>query len=132
MMTIWRVAVGSIALSCIATGVLAAAVTVAARYSLRRKVGGPNGQPQPIIHFRTQQQPILLGLAQVWVLSALRHHSTSIFLQDDLDFRVRHGVATAVKATMLGHLQTSTYNLSERCGAQGLFEYNQITRLQVS
>jgi len=85
----------------------------------------------PIIRFRTQQLPILHAVAQTIVLDAYGKDAVRRFLQPNLDPRVRHGIAAALKAAMVQHCQSTLYALSERCGAQGLFEHNQIIQSQL-
>ena len=128
---IWRVGVGSLALSLTTIPALKTSAYVAGRYSLRRTVTGANGVPIPIIEFRTQQSPILHTLAQVFVLEAYAKEAVGHFMNTDLDMRVRHGIAASVKAVMVYHCQRSLYDLAERCGAQGLCEHNQIIATQV-
>ncbi|EMD40441.1 hypothetical protein CERSUDRAFT_130285 [Gelatoporia subvermispora B] len=128
---IWRVGVGSLALSTLSITAMKASVYVAGRYSLRRTVTGTDGAPLPIIAFRTQQLPIFHTLAQVYVLEAYAKDAGRRFIQPDLDPRVRHGIAATLKAVMVQHCQSSLYSLAERCGAQGLFEHNQIIESQL-
>ena len=79
---------------------------------MRRKVTGKHGQP---ISFRTQQLPILYTLAQVFVLEAFAKDAAERFVVRGLDPH---------------HVQCSLFALAERCGAQGLFEENQIIASQ--
>lgn len=129
---IWRVGVGSLVLSSVTVPILKASAYVAGRYSVRRTVTGADGKPTAIIGFRTQQLPILHTLAQAFVLEAYSRDAAERFLAPNLDPRVRHGIAAALKAVTVLHCQQSLYSLSERCGAQGLFEHNQIIASQVS
>ncbi|TCD66582.1 hypothetical protein EIP91_001139 [Steccherinum ochraceum] len=133
MKVIWRVTVGSLALSNQVLTVIRVSAYIAGRYSLRRTVTGPGGKPMPIISFRTQQLPIFHALAQAKVLDAYAKDSAQRFSSPDadLDPRVRYGIAAAFKAVMMQHCQSSLFTLAERCGAQGLFEYNQIIQLQL-
>jgi acyl-CoA oxidase len=108
-----------------------ASIYVAGRYSMRRKVTGARGQPTPIISFRTQQLPILHALAQVFVLEAFAKDAAERFVARGLDPRIRYGIAAVFKAVMVHHVQSSLFALAERCGAQGLFEENQIIASQV-
>ncbi|KAH8085460.1 putative acyl-CoA oxidase [Cristinia sonorae] len=128
---IWRVGVGSLALSNLTIAALRASVYVAGKYSIRRTVTGTDGKPMPIIAFRTQQIPILHTLAQTFVLDAYGKDAAQRFVQPDLDPRVRHGIAATLKAVMVQHCQSDLYSLAERCGAQGLFEHNQIIQSQL-
>lgn len=131
MKVILRVIVGSLALSSQTISVIRTSAYVAGRYSIRRTITGPDGKPIPIIAFRTQQLPILHALAQGFVLDAYGKEAALRFSSPDLDPRVRYGIAAALKAVMVQHCQSSLYCLAERCGAQGLFEHNQIIQLQL-
>ncbi|KAF9457437.1 hypothetical protein BDZ94DRAFT_1292410 [Collybia nuda] len=101
--SIWRVAVGSLSLAALAIPNLQISALIAARYSQRRTVATPGGRV-PLITFTTSHAP-------------------------DLDPRVRHGVATAMKVVAVQHAQEGNLELSERCGNQGLFGHNQMATL---
>ncbi|KAH9832614.1 acyl-CoA oxidase [Rhodofomes roseus] len=126
LQAIWRVGVGTLSLSVITIPLLQIATLIAFKYSVRRKIGAPDGAPLPIISFRTQQMPIFHAAAQVYVLQALSKHIVLRFADTTADHRVRHAAATIFKAATMRQCQTLHLELSERCGAQGLFAYNQI------
>ncbi|KAJ3992544.1 acyl-CoA dehydrogenase NM domain-like protein [Lentinula boryana] len=127
--SIWRISTGGLALSLGTVSFLSVGVYIAGKYSLRRMVSGPaKGSKMPIIGFRTQQLPILHGLAQIHVLQALSKVAIPLFRNQNLHMFVRHGISTIFKATALQHCQSTLLALEERCGAQGLFGYNQIVR----
>jgi acyl-CoA oxidase len=126
-----RVRVGTLCLSTVAIGALKLAAFIAGKYSLRRIVTGKGGSPIPIISFRTQQRPILHVLAQTIVLEAYAKDMTQRYLDLSVDPRVRDGLAAALKVVAVQAAQMGLYELSERCGAQGLFDYNQIIQLQL-
>lgn len=130
--SIWRVTIGTLALSTLAVPSLAVSTYVAAKYSMRRTVTDAVGQARPLWSFRTQQFPILHALSQVYVMRAYATEAIRLFKDDALDIRVRMGIASALKAVMTTQSQASLVLLSERCGAQGLFEHNQIISIQVS
>ncbi|KAI0292233.1 acyl-CoA dehydrogenase NM domain-like protein [Multifurca ochricompacta] len=123
---IYRVAVGTIALSALGIPSLQVASYIAARYSLRRHVVDAGGVSKPIISFRTQKQPILTAVAQSFVLEAMHKQSVAWFMDPALDPRVRHAVATVHKVMMIQTAQAANFILGDRCGAQGLFESNQL------
>ncbi|TDL26559.1 acyl-CoA dehydrogenase NM domain-like protein [Rickenella mellea] len=131
MTCIWRVTVGSLALSALAVPTVAVGTHIAARYSMRRTITGPTGQPFSIWNFRTQQLPIVRALAQVYVMKAHALEAIRMFKDTDIDVRTRMGIAASVKAAMIQHTQSSLFALSERCGAHGLFEHNQIIATQL-
>ncbi|THH00846.1 hypothetical protein EW026_g1719 [Hermanssonia centrifuga] len=126
LMRIWRVSVGTLSLSLVAMSTLKIASHIAFFYSKRRTVGGPENSRVPILSFRTQQIPVFTAVARAYVLDAFSRRAIQLFMDDSLDIRVRHGIATCFKAATLHCAQESAILLSERCGAQGLFGHNQI------
>lgn len=110
------------------------ATFIAGHYSLRRTVVDhqEENSKRPIISFRTQKIPITTALAQSFVLPAFHDEATSIFRDMSFDPRVRHAIASIFKVTTVQHTLASTLVLGDRCGAQGLFEANQITAMNVS
>jgi acyl-CoA oxidase len=131
LQVIWRVGVGSIALSTLTVPAIKVAAYISGKYSLRRTVTGHDGKPMPIIKFRTQQLPILHALAQSQVLEAYVKEAAAVFIDPDTPFLTRLGIATSLKAVMVQAAQSNLYVLAERCGAQGLYQYNQIIEYQV-
>lgn len=132
LLSIWRVSVGGMALASTAIPVLQTVSYIALKYSLRRMVRPQGDTLRPILSFRTQQLPIFTALAQSYVLKSFHQWAIPIFVDENNDPRVQHGISTCLKAVMLQHCQASLLLLSERCGAQGLFAYNQMSRLHVS
>lgn len=106
-------------------------IYVAGKYSLRRHVIGPDGSPKSIISFRTQQRPILRGIAQALIFDAFAQASVKIFMDQKIEYRVRYGVAATFKAVLAQAAQSTLFALAERCGAQGLFQYNGIIESQL-
>jgi acyl-CoA oxidase len=124
--SIWRIAVGTLALSAVAIPALQVSSTIAYRYSCRRKITGPDGNLMPIISIRTQQAVVFAAIAQAYVLKAFYKHAVALFLSSSTSPKVKHGIATVFKAVALRQAIDSQSALSERCGAQGVFDYNQI------
>ncbi|TCD65983.1 hypothetical protein EIP91_001930 [Steccherinum ochraceum] len=124
----WRIAIGSMALGCLAIPLMQIYTTIGVKYSLRRHVG-PSSARMPIMAFRTQQIPLVAAIAQVHVLQAYAEWAIKLFRDTSLPMRVRHGLATVLKAVMVQHSQAAAMAISERSGAQGLFAHNQITNL---
>ncbi|EKM53857.1 uncharacterized protein PHACADRAFT_145387 [Phanerochaete carnosa HHB-10118-sp] len=123
--SMWRVVCGTIATGCLALPIMKCYATIGAMYSLRRYVGEPNDR-LPIMHFRTQQIPILTLTAQVYVMEAFVQWCTSVFSDITIDYRIRHAIAGILKTTIIGHSNAGGIAISDRCGAQGLFEHNQM------
>lgn len=129
--SIWRVSCGTMAFGYLTLSMMKAFATIGTMYSLRRHVGGPKDRV-PVMHFRTQQAPILTLTAQIYVMDAFVRSCTKLFQDTSVDYRVRHAVAGIAKATIVGHAYAGGLAVSERCGAQGLFAHNQMTTLLVS
>ncbi|KAH9930206.1 acyl-CoA dehydrogenase NM domain-like protein [Fomitopsis serialis] len=128
---IWRVSVGSLALGTMAIPLLSVNAYLAARYSLRRLVTGAGGAPVSIMSFRTQHGPILHALAQVAVMKAHAKAAIDLYTDSSIDPRVRDGIAAAAKASMTRHAWASLSNLSERIGAHGVFEHNNVLQSEL-
>jgi|SRR5216683_7448252 len=128
---IYRVAVGTIALSSLGIPSLQVASYIAARYSQRRRIIDASGVSKPIISFQTQKQPILSAVAQAFVLQAMHKQAVAWFMDPAIDPRVRHAIATVHKVTMIQTAQAANFTLGDRCGAQGLFETNQLPAMHV-
>jgi acyl-CoA oxidase len=129
---IYRVAIGTIALSSLGIPSLQVASYIASRYSQRRYVVDASGISKPIISFQTQKQPILTAVAQSFVLQAMHKQAVAWFMDPVLDPRVRHAVATVHKVAMIQAAQAANLTLGDRCGAQGLYEANQLSAMHVS
>jgi acyl-CoA oxidase len=126
MVSLFRVAVGSVALTSMSVSGYLLCATIGARYSLRRTVLGSSQIPAAIITFRTQQIPIFTALAQGHVLHAFDAWAVTQFRDTEADPRVRHGIAICFKLVAIQLCQAAMLSISERCGAQGLFDYNQM------
>ncbi|KAI0372497.1 acyl-CoA oxidase [Pilatotrama ljubarskyi] len=129
--TLWRVGIGSLSLAAMVAPGLKMAAYIGATYSLRRTVesGARRGERVPIISFRTQQLPILHALAQGFVLEAFFWRATA-WLADAVPVEekiyLRNAICTIVKATMIGHWRRTGITIVDRCGAQGMFDHNQL------
>jgi acyl-CoA oxidase len=131
LMSIWRIAVGTLSLAMVTVPMMKIASTIAYRYSCRREVG-VEGARQSILSFRTQQLPIFYAIATAGVFEAFANWAAPLFSDSRLDMRVRHAIATCAKAILVSNHQSMNLLLSDRCGAQGLFNYNQIIGYHVS
>ena len=129
--SMWRVVCGTMAIGCLALPAMKCYATIGAMYSLRRHVGAP-GHRVPIIHFRTQQIPIVTLTAQVYVMEAFIQWCTRFFSDTTIDYRVRHAIAGILKTVTVGHANAGVIAVSDRCGVQGLFAHNQLTVMHVS
>ncbi|KAE8342250.1 hypothetical protein BDV24DRAFT_150490 [Aspergillus arachidicola] len=84
------------------------AVVVAGKYSLRRQITRQNSKPVPIISLYTQRLPISNGIPVI-----------------------QQAISFTFKAVLCQASQSMFHALSERCGAQGLWEYIQIIGSQL-
>ncbi|CAI7626727.1 unnamed protein product [Penicillium glandicola] len=103
----------------------------AARFSQNRLISGQDGSPMAVIEFRTQHMPILYAIAQYSVLEAFLVSAATAFREQSVDPRVRHGIATALKAAALGHFSKSVSAMNERCGWHGHYEHNQLLQVEL-
>ncbi|KAJ5951126.1 uncharacterized protein N7479_009539 [Penicillium vulpinum] len=129
--SIWRIGVGTLALPLNMISVMKRAVFVAGKYSQRRHISGPDQKLKPIISFPTQYGPILHALAQIFVFEAYARRSIQYFQDTNLAPPVRHAMGTMSKAVLYKTSQACLFTLSERCGAQGLYENNHIIESMV-
>ncbi|THG95143.1 hypothetical protein EW026_g6459 [Hermanssonia centrifuga] len=126
--SMWRVVCGTIAIGSLVLPIMKCYATIGAMYSLRRQVGTPDKRI-PIMHFRTQQIPILTLTAQVYVMEAFVQWCTKLFSDTTMDARVRHAIAGILKTTIVGHANAGGIAIADRCGVQGLFAHNQLTTM---
>lgn len=127
---IQRASVGTLSLSTVNIPCLKVSAYIAAKYSQRRTVTGPDGQQMPIIKYRTQQQPILHALAQAVVFEAAAKYCANLFVTSK-EASAKSTVAIAFKVAIQAATQDTLTQLADRCGAQGLFEHNTIIRNQM-
>ncbi|KAJ7649473.1 hypothetical protein DFH06DRAFT_1193252 [Mycena polygramma] len=130
--TIWRTAVGGLALGASMIPAIERAGYIAGRYSQRRTVGVPNAPRVQILSFRTQHAPILVALAQSFVAKEFLKVTLVNFKNEESDLAVRMAWGTILKATLVDHGKIATSVLSSRMGAQGLFAHNEICSLHTS
>ncbi|KAJ7453159.1 hypothetical protein FB451DRAFT_1281868 [Mycena latifolia] len=130
--TIWRTAVGGLALGASMIPAIERSGYIAGRYSQRRTVGVPNAPRVQILSFRTQHAPILVALAQSFVAKEFLKVTLANFKDENNDLAVRMAWATILKATLVDHGKIATSVLSSRMGAQGLFAHNEICSLHTS
>ncbi|KAI1392473.1 putative acyl-CoA oxidase [Hypoxylon trugodes] len=125
-----RVSVGTLSFSMGNIPALRQAAYIAGTYSLRRHVAGNSpSQRVPIIRFSTQYRPILNALSQALVFDAFAEDAIKMFCQGGLSSAVNHSVATCFKATVGPATQITLVQLADRCGWQGLFNYNRIIEM---
>ncbi|OAQ59041.1 acyloxidase [Pochonia chlamydosporia 170] len=126
---IWRVSVGTLSLSIMGVSAINLASNIALTYSRRRVTSaGSSGERIPILQFSTQKRPIVKGLVSSIILKAFANWTIDQFMSPTLVGDVRRAIATVFKATVMKQARVLT-ELSERCGWQGLYAFNQISEL---
>lgn len=130
---IHRISIGTLALSITSVPVLKLGTQITALYSQRRHVaGGREGRGRvPIMSFSTQQRPIMDGWVYGIILDAYARWTVKEFMSPDHSTPVRHALGTLFK-TVATRASRVLVELSERCGWQGLFPYNQVNELALS
>lgn len=128
---VWRIPLGTLAVTAPWISSIKAAAFIAGRYSMHRSLLGKGTDPVPIISFRTQQWPIAHATAVGLVMSNWFPMVTKQSADKSMDHHVRHGLAVIVKTTTCRHFQRCVPEVSERCGAQGTFECNYMARIEV-
>ena len=127
-----RVIVGSLSMGAFAISAMRIATCVAGRYSLRRTVTDPStGKPRRIATFSSQYLPLMTALSQFFVSQSFSRKAHQLFVSLP-DPSQKHFIAAAFKATVMKHCHDMTRILADRCGAQGIFEVNQIAAIHVS
>ncbi|PYI11763.1 acyl-CoA dehydrogenase NM domain-like protein [Aspergillus sclerotiicarbonarius CBS 121057] len=84
----------------------------------------------PIISFRTQQLPILHALAHTAMIQPFATELISRFCDSTNSPSDRQAIGVICKAVFIQHGQQSFASLIERCGAQGMFDHNQLFNLE--
>jgi alkylation response protein AidB-like acyl-CoA dehydrogenase len=127
MRQIYRVPIGTLSLSITHIPVLHQSALIAGTYSMRRHVASDfSGDRTPIIKFSTQYRPILDAIVQSLAYDAFAEEAIAMFMNDKLSGEVRHAVGVCFKASVSPDAQITLTELADRCGWQGLFEYNKI------
>ena len=127
-----RVVVGSLSMGAIAISAMRIVTCVAGRYSLRRTVfDASTGKPRQIATFSSQYIPLMTALSQSFVSQSFSRKAHQLFVSLSNPVQ-KHFIAATFKATVMGHCNDMTRILADRCGAQGMFEVNQIAAIHVS
>ncbi|KAJ0126998.1 Uncharacterized protein HZ326_29899 [Fusarium oxysporum f. sp. albedinis] len=125
-----RVAVGTLSLSILGISAIRVGTRIASLYSERRTITSPDGHSTiPIISFSTQQRPIVEGWVQGKVLTAFARWTVGMC--PDPSHPAQHALATIFKTTVI-KASRDLRDLTERCGWQGLFAFNQISELDLT
>ncbi|KAH8669245.1 hypothetical protein BGZ61DRAFT_498083 [Ilyonectria robusta] len=129
---IWRVSIGTLSLSIMGVSAIKVGTHIAGTYSQRRTITAPDGHTRvPIMSFSTQKRPIIEGWVQGKILELYAHWTVKAFMNADHGPLTRHALATIFKSTVV-RASRILNELTERCGWQGLFAYNQISELALT
>jgi len=127
-----RVIVGSLSMGAFAMSAMRIATYVAGRYSLRRTViDASTREPRQIATFSSHYLPLTTALSQFFVSRSFSRKAHQLFTSLS-NTTQKHFIAATFKATVMKHCHDMTRILADRCGAQGMFEVNQITVIHVS
>lgn len=126
---IHRVTVGTLCLSTSNATVLRVAGSIAGRYSAQRRVGAPKSVS--ILSFSTQYGPIARVLAHAIVFDKYAVEAVQFFVANVGNPDMQNVIAGVFKTTVLSFTQKALSELVDRCGWQGLYAHNQVSRLLV-
>jgi acyl-CoA oxidase len=127
MHAIHRVTVGTLCLSTSNAIVLRVAGCIAGRYSAQRRVGAPKSVP--ILSFSTQYGPIARILVHAVVFDNWAIESTKMFMANIGKLDMLNVIGGVFKTTVLTYTQKALSDLVDRCGWQGLYAHNQVSKL---
>lgn len=131
---IWRVGVGSIALTAVVIPGLKIGAYILAEYSKRRTIGGVDERRVPLISFSTQYGPVFHALSRAWVLESFFNKLRHAFVDPPTSLanqELRNALSTVFKTVAIRLWRDTNSSLIDRCGAQGLFEHNQLITAEV-
>ncbi|KAG7441051.1 acyl-CoA dehydrogenase NM domain-like protein [Guyanagaster necrorhizus] len=124
-----RVISGTLSMGAVGISSMRISSYIAAKYSLRRRVvDSYTRQPREIMSFVTQYTPVLTAIAQTLVLAVFAETSREMYVIAE-DLASKHFIAAIFKTIVMKLTSTATLTLGIRCGAQGLFEVNQLSVL---
>ncbi|TFY70717.1 hypothetical protein EVG20_g2294 [Dentipellis fragilis] len=125
-----RVISGTLSMGALGLSAMRIGSYVAGQYSLRRTVvDAGSGLTRPIASFSTQYTPVLTAIAQTMVFQAFAQEARARFADKSASLPMKHFVAAVFKTTVIKHTKETLLGLGDRCGAQGLFEINQLSVL---
>lgn len=128
---IWRIPVGTCAISMAVVNSGKILACIASDYSFRRRVHGPRNERIPIISFRTQLLPVLQAVAMSHVFEAWTPKVIDYFTAKGTSFDARTALGTVYKAAINRLVVQAASDLGERLGAQGLFPQNHLGIMEV-
>jgi acyl-CoA oxidase len=127
-----RVIVGSLSMGAIAVSAMRIATCIAGRYSLRRTVIDTSTEKsRQIGTFSSHYLPLMTAISQFFVSQSFSRKAHQLFVSPSNQTQ-KHLIAAMFKATVMKHCHDMTRILADRCGAQGMFEVNQIAVMHVS
>ncbi|WP_030574939.1 acyl-CoA dehydrogenase family protein, partial [Streptomyces aureocirculatus] len=138
--TLNRVTLGKLCMSAACLGMARTALTTAITYAHNRHINGPHkNQRIPLTAHRTHHQPLLTHLATTYALTLLHrttltqytHHTQNPHTTPHQRDTIERQIALT-KAITTWQCRTIAIEARERCGAQGLFPYNNLTEQQLN
>jgi len=124
---------GRIAVGAAGTAAARTALSIAIRYSDKRRQFGPEGAPEvPILNYRTHKLRLLPRLARTYALTFAGHELVERFLKstDEDDVREIEALAAAIKVAATWNATDVIQASREACGAQGYLRVNRFASLK--
>jgi acyl-CoA oxidase len=126
---------------CISAGALSAAktaLTIADRYSMRRRQFGPSGKMEvPTLDYRTQQRRLMPRLAKTFALHFAQQELVTLFHRvfsgeevSDRERRQLESLAAGLKAISTWHAIDTIQQCREACGGAGYMAVNRFAALK--
>ena len=129
---------GRVCISAAALSAAKSALTIAIRYSLRRRQFGPAGRMEvPTLDYRTQQRRLMPRLARTFALHFAQKELVTIFHRvfsgedvSDRERRELESLAAGLKATSTWHAIDTIQQCREACGGAGYMAVNRFAALK--
>ena len=119
---------GRIAIAAGGLSVSKSGLTIAVRYTDRRRQFGPEGKPEvPVLDYLTQQRALLPRLAEAYALHFALHDLMRRFgTRHDQDAQEIEALAAGLKAWSSRHAVATLQACREACAGQGYLEANRL------
>ncbi|MFT5680949.1 MAG: acyl-CoA oxidase [Myxococcota bacterium] len=125
---------GRVSVAAASVNVAASALTIAIRYSARRRQFGPEGGPEvPILRYPTHRLRLLPRLAATYALHFAAEDLTTRYakaVEEDGDMREVEALAAGIKAIASWHATDTVQTSRECCGGQGYAAINRFAALK--
>lgn len=125
---------GRVSVAAASVSVAASALTIAIRYSARRRQFGPEGGPEvEILRYPTHRKRLLPRLAATYALHFAAEDLTTRYaraVEEDADMQEVEALAAGIKALASWHATDTVQTSRECCGGQGYAAVNRFAALK--